>query len=165
MYISFLVATDQNRLIGANNSIPWRLPDDMGWFREKSMHKPIIMGRKTYESLPLKFRPLPHRHNIILTRNRAYQAPGATVAYSIEAALMAAGDVEEIIIGGGSKIYELFIPFVNRIYLTLVNGRYQGDTYLPEFDLAGWHETFRQHHPVDEKHAVSFDWVILEKRS
>ena len=163
MKISILVAMDQNRLIGADGSIPWRLPDDMRWFKEKSIGKPIIMGRKTFESIPLKFRPFPQRHNIILTRNPNYEAPGATIVHSVEAALEAAGDVEEIIIGGGTKIYELFLPVVNRIYLTVVNGRYQGDTYLPEMKLDGWQESYRQHHPADEKHEVSFDWVIWEK--
>lgn len=165
MKISFLVAMDLDRLIGADGDLPWRLPDDMGWFREKSLGKPIIMGRKTYESIPDKFRPLPQRHNIVMTQNEAYEAPGTTVVHSVEGALAAAGDVPEIIIGGGSKIYELFLPYVNRIYLTVVNGRYPGDTYLPNIDLTKWRETFRQHHPVDERHEVAFDWIVLERDS
>ena len=163
MKISLIVAMDQNRLIGADNRMPWHLPADMRWFRENTIGKPVIMGRKTYESIPLKFRPFPNRHNIILTRNPEYEAPGATVVHTVEAALEVAGAVEEIIIGGGTTIYELFMPLVNRMYLTFVNGRFQGDTYLPEFDLSGWHETFRKHYPADEKHAVSLDWVVYEK--
>ena len=163
MKISLIVAMDQNRLIGADNRMPWHLPADMRWFRENTIGKPVIMGRKTYESIPLKFRPFPNRHNIILTRNPEYEAPGATVVHTVEAALEAAGEVEEIIIGGGTTIYELFMPLVNRMYLTFVNGRFQGDTYLPDFDLTHWQEIFRKHHPADEKHVVSLDWVVYEK--
>lgn len=163
MYVSFLVAHDLNRVIGANDTIPWRLPDDMRWFRKKSIGKPVILGRKTYESIPAKFRPLPQRHNIILTRNREYIADGATVVHSAAAALAVAGDVEEVIVGGGAAVYELFLPLVNRIYLTVVNGRFPGDTYFPKIDHTNWRETFRQPHPADARHAVSFEWVVLEK--
>ncbi len=162
-HLSIIVAMDQNRLIGKDNRMPWHLPADMRWFRENTVGKPVIMGRKTYESIPLKFRPFPNRHNIILTRNPDYEAPGATVVLTSEAALEAAGDVEEIMIGGGTTIYELFMPLVNRFYLTKVNGRYEGDTYLPEFDLNGWQETFHEHHPTDGKNEVSIDWYIFDK--
>lgn len=163
MFVSFLVAHDLNRVIGANDTIPWRLPDDMRWFRDKSIGKPVIMGRKTYESIPAKYRPLPNRHNIILTRNSAYTADGATVVHSAADAMVAAGAVDEVIIGGGAAVYELFLPLVNRIYLTVVHGRFPGDTYFPEIDLTDWREIYRQHHSADERHAVSFEWVVLEK--
>lgn len=163
MIISMLVAQDQNRLIGANNRIPWRLPDDMVWFRQRSMGKPVIMGRKTFDSIPAKYRPLPGRHNIVLTRNPEYKVDGLSVVHSVEAALAAAGEVEEVIIAGGTMIYTLFMPHINKIYLTQVHGRFQGDTYLPEIDFTDWQETYRQHHPADERHSVSFDWIILEK--
>ena len=102
--IAMVVAMDQNRLIGADNGLPWRLPDDMQWFVQQTMGKPIIMGRKTYESIPAKFRPLKGRHNIVLTRDHSYEAPGATVVHTVEEALATAGDVEEIIIGGGANV-------------------------------------------------------------
>lgn len=101
--ISFVVAMDERGLIGRNNGLPWRLPDDMRWFREVTMGKPVVMGRKTYESIPARFRPLVGRHNIIITRNRDYRAEGATVVHSMEEALAAAGDVEEVMIGGERK--------------------------------------------------------------
>lgn len=154
---------DQNRLIGADGALPWRLPDDMRWFRQQTMGKPVIMGRKTYESIPAKFRPLPGRHNILLTRDETYTAEGATVVHSVAAALDAAGDVAEIIIGGGAQIYAAFWPMTNRLYLTLVNGRFTGDTHFPAYDPADWQETFRQHHPADDRHAHAFTWRILER--
>ena len=163
MIISFLVAHDLNRLIGGNGTMPWHLPDDMRWFRNQSIGKPIIMGRKTYESIPKKFRPLKDRHNIVLTKNEAYQAPGATVVHTVEDALAAAGDVEEIVIGGGAKIYELFLPYVNKMDLTVINGRFSGDTYFPEIDMDEWYEAWTYIHEADEQHAHKFVWQILEK--
>lgn len=154
---------DENRLIGADGALPWRLPDDMRWFRQQTMGKPVIMGRKTYQSIPAKFRPLPGRHNIVLTRDETYTADGATVVHSVAAALDAAGDVAEIIIGGGAQIYAAFWPLTNRLYLTLVNGRFTGDTHFPAYDPANWQETFRQHHPADDRHAHAFTWLILER--
>ncbi len=163
MLISYVVAMDENRLIGADNQLPWRLPDDMRWFRQQTMGKPVIMGRKTYESIPLKFRPLPGRHNIILTRDLAYTAPGGTVVHSIELALESAGNVKEIIIGGGATLYEQFWPWVNRLYLTRVNGRFQGDAHFPKFDQSLWKIIYQQDHAVDEQHQTPFTWFIMEK--
>ncbi|MCB9009988.1 MAG: dihydrofolate reductase [Ardenticatenaceae bacterium] len=158
-----VVAMDQNRLIGADNGLPWRLPDDMQWFVQQTMSKPVIMGRKTYESIPAKFRPLKGRHNIVLTRDPSYEAPGATVVHSVEEALAAAGDVEEIVIGGGANLYAQLLPQVNRIYLTLVEAVLDGDAHFPEIDWPAWRETFRQHHPADERHMFAFTWLILER--
>lgn len=163
MIISLLVAMDENRLIGADGALPWRLPDDMKWFRQRSMGKPVIMGRKTYESIPDKFRPLPGRHNIVLTRNTDYVAPGATVVHDATAALAAAGDVAEVVIGGGTAVYATFFPVANRLYLTQVNRRFSGDAYFPIFNREDWQQTFHEHHPADERHSVSFDWTILER--
>ncbi|MEZ4641527.1 MAG: dihydrofolate reductase [Chloroflexota bacterium] len=122
--IAFVVAMDQQGVIGVNGRIPWHLPDDMKWFREVTMGKPVIMGRKTYESIPARFRPLPGRHNIVITRQPDYDAPGATVVHTIQEALAAAGDVQEIVIGGGGVLYEALLPQANRLYLTLVDGTF-----------------------------------------
>lgn len=162
-FISVIVAMDKNRLIGADNGLPWCLPDDMQWFVQQTMGKPIIMGRKTYESIPAKFRPLQGRHNIVLTREQSYEAPGATVVHSVEDALLAAGDAEEIIIGGGANLYAQLLPQTSRLYLTLVEAELVGDAYFPEIDWPAWHETFRQHHPADERHHFAFTWLILER--
>ena len=162
-YIAFIVAMDLDRLIGANNGIPWQLPDDMRWFREQTMGKPVVMGRQTYESIPAKFRPLPGRHNIVMSRNPDFVEAGITVVQDVDTAVAAAGEATELMIGGGAEIYRLFLPMVNRIYLTQVNGRFTGDTYLPPINLTGWRTVFHQHHPADDQHAVSFNWLILEK--
>jgi dihydrofolate reductase len=161
--LAIVVAMDQNRLIGADNGLPWRLPDDMQWFVQQTMGKPIIMGRKTYESIPAKFRPLKGRHNIVLTRDCSYEASGATVVHSVDEALIAAGDVGEIIIGGGANLYAQLLTQTNRIYLTLVETELDGDAYFPEIEWSAWRETFRQHHPADERHNFTFTWLILER--
>jgi dihydrofolate reductase len=163
--IAYVVAMDDNRLIGRDNDLPWRLPDDMRWFREKTMGKPCIMGRKTYDSLPDRFRPLPGRLNIVVTRNRDYEAPGAVISHSVDAALDAAGDEEEVIIVGGAFLFRELMPVVNRLYLTQVHGTAEGDVYFPDFDLQEWRETFREHHPADELHNFGFTWLILERES
>ncbi len=160
--LAMVVAMDKNRLIGADNGLPWRLPDDMQWFVQQTMGKPVIMGRKTYASIPAKFRPLKGRHNIVLTRDRSYEAPGATVVHSVEDAL-AAGDAPEIIIGGGANLYAQLLPQTTRLYLTLVEAELEGDAYFPEFEWSAWQETFRQHHPADERHNFAFTWLILER--
>jgi dihydrofolate reductase len=161
--ISFVVAMDENRVIGANGRIPWHLPDDLKWFRDVTLGKPVIMGRKTYESIPTKFRPLPGRHNIIVTRQPNYTAPGATITHTVAAAIHAAGNVAEIIIGGGGELYRQLLPQADRLYLTLVHGRFTGDATFPTLNMAEWQEQFRQHHPPDERHSYPFTWLILQR--
>lgn len=161
--MAYVVAMDDNRLIGRDNDLPWRLPDDMAWFRRQTMGKPCIMGRKTYDSLPPRFRPLPGRLNIVITRNVDYHAPGAIVVHSIEDALRAAGDVEEIIIVGGAALFRRLMPVVDRLYLTQVHGMAEGDVFFPEYDRAQWRESFRQNHAVDDRHPYAFTWLILDR--
>jgi dihydrofolate reductase len=163
--IAFVVAMSQNRVIGIDNGLPWRLPADMKWFVEVTMGKPVIMGRKTYDSIPARFRPLRGRHNIVVTRNRDYVAPGATVVYSIEEALdvAAARKPAEIIIGGGAVLYEALLPQAGRLYLTLIDAEVEGDAFFPPLDWSEWQETYRQPHKADEQHAYSFIWLILDR--
>ena len=163
--IAYVVAMDENRVIGRDNDLPWRLPDDMRWFREKTLGKPCIMGRKTYDSLPDRFRPLPGRLNIVVTRNSDYQALGAVVVHSVDEALQATGDVEEVIIVGGGDLFRRLMPVVDRLYLTQVHGAVQGDVFFPPVDLSQWHETYRQEHPADERHPLPFTWLILDRKS
>lgn len=163
--IAYVVAMDENRVIGRNNDLPWRLPDDMRWFREKTLGKPCIMGRKTYDSLPDRFRPLPGRLNIVVTRNSVYQALGAVVVHSVDEALQAAGDVEELIIVGGGDLFRRLLPVVDRLYLTQVRGAVEGDVFFPPIDLSQWRETYRQEHPADERHPLPFTWLILDRKS
>lgn len=161
--IAFVVAMDENRLIGRDNDLPWRLPEDMGWFRRQTIGKPCVMGRKTYDSLPDRFRPLPGRLNIVVTRNRGYGAPGAIVVHSVDDALAAAGDVEEIVVIGGADLFRRLLPVADRLYLTQVHGAAEGDVYFPEFKTDDWDEVFRQEHPVDERHRFAFTWLILDR--
>lgn len=163
MDIALIWAMSRNGVIGRGDRLPWRLPKDMRHFMAVTMGKPVIMGRKTYESIPAKFRPLRGRHNIILTRDRTYEAPGATVVHSVEEALDAVEEVEEIIIGGGANLYAQLLPQTSRLYLTLVEAELEGNAYFPEFERSAWRETFRQHHPADERHPFAFTWLILER--
>ena len=162
--IAYVVAVDENWLIGRDNDLPWRLPDDMRWFRQQTMGKPCIMGRKTYDSLPARFRPLPGQRNIVVTRNPAYEAPGAVVVHSVADALHAAGDVEEVIIVGGGELFAELLPRVDRLYLTQVHGAAEGDVYFPPVDLADWHELYRQEHPADDRHPFAFTWLVLDRK-
>jgi len=161
--IAFVVAMDENRLIGRDNDLPWRLPDDMGWFRRQTMGKPCIMGRKTYDSLPDRFRPLPGRLNIVVTRNREYKAPGAAVVHSVDDAIKAAGDAEEIAIIGGADLFRRLLPIADRLYLTQIHGAAEGDVYFPQFEMGDWDVIFRQEHPADERHRFAFTWLILDR--
>lgn len=161
--ITFVVAMDDNRLIGRDNALPWRLPDDMRWFRDHTMGKPCIMGRKTWDSLPERFRPLPGRLNVVVTRNRDFEARGAVVVHSIEDALSVAGDAEEVVIIGGADLFGRLMPVVDRLYLTQVHDAADGDVYFPEFDRDEWRETCREFHPADDRHAQAFTWMILDR--
>lgn len=162
--ISFVVAIDKNRVIGANGRLPWRLPDDMRRFRELTMGKPVLMGRKTYESIPQRFRPLPGRHNIVLTRSRDYAAPGCTVVHTVEAGVAAATGAEELMVIGGASLYTALLPRADRLYLTLVEAEVEGDTHFPPIRPSAWREVARKAHPADERHAYPFTFVVLERR-
>jgi dihydrofolate reductase len=161
--ISLIVAMDANRLIGAGNALPWHLPNDMKRFKAITMGKPVVMGRKTYESIPPRFRPLTGRHNIVVTRNRAYQAAGCPVVHSAAEALAVAGPVEEVIIGGGAQLYRLFLPQADRLYLTLIDAEFEGDSYFPRLEFDQWREISRETYPADEGNPHGYHFVILER--
>lgn len=145
----------ENRVIGVNNTLPWRLPADLRHFRQLTTGHHVIMGRRNYESIG---RPLPERINIVVTRNRDYRAPGCAVRHSLEEALRDAGDDPEVFVIGGAEIYRQALDKADRIYLTLVHATVHGDTFFPEFDPGDWNETSRTRHEADEKnpHACSF---------
>ena len=134
MNISIIVAVDENFLIGSNNNLPWHLPADMKFFKEKTTGHCVITGRKNYESIPEKFRPLPNRTNIVITRQKSYIAEGAIVVTSIEDAIEGAKQTndEEIFIIGGGEIFKLALHLVNKIYLTVIHDKFDGDVYFPE---------------------------------
>lgn len=159
--ISLIWAMDDNRLIGVENRLPWKLPADMKWFRRHTLGKPIIMGRKTFDSFGA--RPLPERTNIIVTRDKSYQAEGAVVVYSIEDAIQAAGDAEEVMIIGGASFYQQMLSRADRLYITQVHGDFKGDAWFPEFDMNSWQELTREEHPVDEKNAYACSFLSFER--
>ncbi|QQG46166.1 MAG: type 3 dihydrofolate reductase [Candidatus Niyogibacteria bacterium] len=160
MKISLIAAVSKNGVIGKTNSLPWHLPADLKRFKEVTMGKPIIMGRKTYASIG---RPLPGRKNIILTSDENFTAEGCVIVHSKEDALKEVGDVEEAMVIGGGMTYEQFLPVASRIYLTEVDAGIEGDIYFPKFDRNEWREVFRERHEPDQKNQYSYSFVILEK--
>jgi dihydrofolate reductase len=165
MILSAIAALSKNRVIGRNNDLPWRLPDDMKFFMETTKGHHVIMGRKNYDSLKDKFKPLPNRTNIIITRQKDLHAPGCIVLHDIQSAIALAeknGETECFIIGG-SEIYNLAMPFTTRLYLTEIDAHIEGDTHFPAIDKNQWKEKARRHHPKDERHAYAFDIVTYDK--
>jgi dihydrofolate reductase len=162
MIISLIAAMDKNRVIGRNGRLPWRLPADMQYFVSLTLGKPVIMGRKTYESIPEKYRPLRNRTNIILTHNLDYVAPGCIVVHTLDEALAAAGDAPEVMVIGGANLYEQFLPRANRLYLTIIHGEFDGDAHFPPYDPAAWNTISDETHPVDAQNPYSYQFLILE---
>ena len=162
MKISLIWAMSDDRVIGIDNRLPWKLPADMRWFRRQTLGKPVIMGRKTFDSFGAK--PLPQRLNIIVTRAHNYQAEGAQVVYSIDAALAAAAPAEEVMVIGGALLYQQLLPRADRLYLTLVHGSFAGDTRFPEVDWSEWRETERHDFDADENNPWSYSFCILDRK-
>ena len=162
MMISLIWAMTDERVIGISNSLPWKLPADMKWFRQNTLGKPIIMGRKTFESFGAK--PLPQRLNIIVSSDPAYSVEEAVVVDSISAALQTSADAAEVMIIGGASLYTQTLPLAQRLYMTIVHADVEGDAWFPEFDLSQWRETQRLEHPADEKNAYACSFVVLERR-
>lgn len=165
MKISLIAALTQNHVIGKNNDLPWHLPDDMKYFMQTTKLHHVVMGRKNYDSIPEKFRPLPNRTNIVVTRQVNFVAPQCTVINSLEKAIAIAKEnaEQELFIIGGAEIYNLAMPLANRLYLTEIQTDLDGDTYFPPFDKKSWKEVSRKHHPADERHLYAFDFVVYEK--
>jgi len=142
-----------NGAIGLNGRMPWHLPNDLKRFKNLTWGMPVVMGRKTYESLG---KPLPGRQNVIITRNPDFHAAGVHVVNGTDQALALSKtfDVEEVFIIGGGEIYELFMPMAHRIHLTRIRAEFQGDTFFPALDAVSWQLTNQLHQPADEKNAV-----------
>lgn len=166
MTISLIAALSRNRVIGKDNDLPWNLPDDMKYFMQTTSKHHVIMGRKNYESIPEKFRPLPNRTNIVVTRQRGFEAPGCIVVHTLGSALAAAreGNDDEIFIIGGAKIFSQSLEVTQRMYLTEIDAIIEGDILFPEYDPSDWIEISRQHHPADERHAYAFDFVVYDRK-
>lgn len=159
-FVSLLVAHARNRVIGRDGGMPWRLPADLKRFKALTMGKPVLMGRKTFESIG---KPLPGRENIVITRNRAWRADGVRVCHSLDAALEAAGTAEAMVIGGAG-IYREALPLARRIYLTLVYADIDGDTFFPEYDASEWIETAREDRAPDADNPHPLTFFTLERK-
>jgi dihydrofolate reductase len=147
---------DQNRLIGNNNELPWQLPADLAFFKKTTMHKPILMGRKTYESIG---RPLPGRRNIIITRDASIGFEGCETVQGIDAALALVDDQPEIMLIGGASLYQQTIGLADRLYITQIDGVFEGDAWFPEIDPLRWHESWREDHEPDERNHYAYSFV------
>ncbi len=160
MIISIIVAMAQNRAIGKDNRLLWHLPADLRHFKQITSGHTVIMGRKTYDSVG---KALPNRRNIVITRQRI-EIEGCEVTGSVNEALSLCTAHEEVFIIGGAQIYEQAIPLTQRIYLTLVEQSFEGDTFFPEIDSTAWRETSRQHYEPDEKNPLPYSFITLERR-
>ena len=161
--VAFVVAVSRNGVIGRDGGLPWHISTDLKRFKAITMGKPLIMGRKTWESLPKK--PLPGRPNIVITRQKNYRAEGAIVVSDISSALAAAGQVEEVCVIGGGEIFDMFLPQANRIYLTEVDLVVDGDTFFPPLDPKLWTETAREVHPKGPNDSAGFVLRVLDRNA
>lgn len=168
MKLAMIVAMAKNNVIGLDNDMPWHLPADLQWFKKTTLGSPIIMGRKTYESIG---RPLPGRLNIILSRDSSLSIEGCTVVNSIEDAMRAAEDAnqasdnpkEEVFITGGSHLYNTFLEQADTLYITLIDAKLEGDTFFPDYTQYNWQEIHKSEHPADDKNPYSLTFLKLER--
>lgn len=151
----------RNRVIGRDNHLPWHLPADLQHFKQATLGKPIIMGRRTWESLP---GVLPGRRHIVVTRQSGYQTTQAETAPDLLRAIELAGDVREVMIVGGASLYTLALPLANQLYMTLVDADIDGDTTFPEFDLSQWQELSRDNYPPDANNSYGMEFVKLTRK-
>jgi dihydrofolate reductase len=158
--ISLIVAMAKNGVIGRDNRLPWRLPADLAHFKRVTMGKPMVMGRKTWESLPGL---LPGRRHIVVTRDSHYHAEGCTLVHSLEQALEVAGEVPEVMVVGGGTIYKELLPQADRLYLTQVDTEVDGDARFPKIDFSQWRELSRESHTADERNAFDYTFLELER--
>ena len=159
--ISLIAAMGKNRELGLNNQLLWKLPEDMKFFRKTTMGKPILVGRKTYESFGGK--PLPGRKNIVITTNADYHSDGATIVHSLDAALQEAGAVEEIMVIGGASFYEQTLSQANRLYLTYVDANFEADSWFPEIDLNQWQQISSISHQKDVKNPYNYTFAVYDR--
>ena len=160
MSLTIIVAVADNDVIGSGNQLPWRLPDDLKRFKQLSLGKPIVMGRKTFDSIG---RPLPGRLNIIVSRQRELRIAGCRVVTSLDDALAAAEPAPEVVIVGGADIYRQVLPRVTTIHLTRVHAQVAGDVHFPKLAANEWREVATEYHPADERHAHAFTFSTLAR--
>ena len=160
--ISFIVAMDNHRVIGKENQLPWHLPADLKFFKKVTMGHPIIMGRKTYESIG---KPLPGRENVIVTRNIEYGSDGCIVLHTVEELLQYAEEKrEEVFVSGGAELFKAIFPYADRLYITEIDYEFEGDTYFPEFNPSEWVRTSHEKGIKDEKNPYDYFFNIYERK-
>jgi dihydrofolate reductase len=160
--LALVAAVADNGIIGRGNRLPWHLPADLAHFKRLTLGRPILMGRRTWESLPGL---LPQRRHIVLTRDPAYQAEGCTVVRSLDEAIAAAGPADELLIVGGAALYAEALPRADRLYLTRVHAQVEGDSRFPSWNPADWIEVDRVEHPADGRNPISMTFLTLERVS
>ena len=159
--VSIVVAADERNAIGRQGGLPWRLPNDLKHFKALTLGKPVLMGRKTWDSIG---RPLPGRHNIVITRQPDLVLEGATVVASLDRAFEAAGHVPETCVIGGADIFRLALPGTDVVHLTRVHATCEADTFLPALETSEWMEVAREDHAPDDRHAYAYSFVELRRR-
>jgi dihydrofolate reductase len=159
--LTLLVARARNGSIGIEGRLPWRLPEDLSFFRATTLGHPILMGRRTHESIG---RPLPGRRNLVLTRSADYRADGCEVVASLDEALERCTGAAELFVIGGAQPYRETLPRADRLIVTEIDADFEGDVFLPPVDAALWHETARSHHPPTAERSFGFDYVTYERR-
>ena len=160
--ISFIVAMDKNRLIGKNNQLPWHLPEDLKFFKRVTMGHPIVMGRKTHESIG---RILPGRENIVITRQQDYKCKGCTMFYSIDAFVNYCKEQnDEIFVIGGAEIFKDTFPYADRLYITFINEEFEGDTYFPNFNVEEWNLVSIEKGIKDEMNPYDYEFRIYDRK-
>jgi dihydrofolate reductase len=161
MRIAIVVAATDDGVMGKDNALPWRLPDDLKRFKQLTMGKPIVMGRKTFESIG---KALPGRRNIVISRQRDFVAPGCDVVGSVEAALATASEAAEVSVIGGAEIFRQVLPNADLVHLTLIHAKIDGDVFFPSLKAPEWRAISQEEHPVDERHAHPFTFLTLERK-
>jgi len=159
--ITLIVAVADSGVIGRDNTLPWHLPEDLKRFKRLTMGKPMVMGRRTFESIG---KPLPGRLNIVVTRDTNYRREGVTVVHDVDGALRAAGVAPEVMVIGGAELFRALLPRAGRIHLTRVHGNIEGDVMWPALDERDWAVVERETHATDERHAYAMTFEVWEKR-
>lgn len=160
MMISLIAAMAKNRVIGQKNIMPWHLPADLKHFKAVTLNKPVIMGRKTYESIG---RPLPNRRNIVVTRQVDLELSGCDVVNSLDAAFALVAEVDEVMVMGGANIYAQCMEQADRMVLTFIDVEVKGDAFFPEWRDDEWKEVSREHHQADENNPHDYTFVVFER--
>ncbi|MEY4560920.1 MAG: dihydrofolate reductase FolA [Pseudomonadota bacterium] len=163
--LALIAAVARNGVIGHDNQLLWRLPEDMKYFKRSTLGHPVIMGRKTWDSVPERFRPLPDRHNIVVTRQPGWQAAGATTTHSLDEALAAVQpDANRVFVIGGGELYAAAMPLADELLITEIDHPFEGDAHFPEWDRNAFVEVSREHHQAAAPNDFGFSFVVYRRR-